>query len=115
MIEIFLAVLGGSALAALISQVGEYIRERKRNQEQGNSRAMKELSAIEEAIRYLLYDRIRFLGGKYLIAGEVDFDDRRILNNMHDVYHMKLGGNGDLDILMSEVNKLPLVPNGKGV
>lgn len=115
MIEIFLAVLGGSALAALISQIGEYIRERKRHQEQDNSKAMKELSTIEEAIRYLLYDRIRFLGGKYLIAGEVDFDDRRILNNMHEVYHTKLRGNGDLDILMGEVNKLPLEQNGKGV
>lgn len=111
MIEIFLAILGGSALAALISQVGEYIRERKRHQEQDDSRAMEELSAIEEALRYLLYDRIRFLGSKYLSSGEVDFDDRRILNNMHEVYHSKLHGNGDLDILMGEVNKLPLDSN----
>lgn len=115
MIEIFIAFLGGSALAALISQVGEYIRERKRYQERSDDEALKELAAIQEAVRYLLYDRIRSLGGKFLGDGTVDFDDRRILNNMHEVYHKKLKGNGDLDILIGEVNKLPLNSDKKGV
>ena len=35
-------------------------------------------------------------------------DDRRVLNEMHHCYHDGLGGNGDLDNLMQEVNKLPL-------
>lgn len=115
MVQLCVAFLGGTALSALISQIGEYVRERKRFKEQDDSRAMKELSAIEEAIRYILYDRIRYLGGSFLRSEEIDFDDRRNLNNMHSVYHEKLGGNGDLDILMDEVNKLPLKINEKGV
>ena len=56
----------------------------------------------------MLYDRIRYLGLKYIQDGAVDFDDRRILKEMHDCYHERLGGNGDLDNLMREVNRLPL-------
>ena len=44
----------------------------------------------------------------YSANGAVDFDDRRILNQMHKSYHDGLGGNGDLDNIMSEVNRLPL-------
>jgi len=55
-----------------------------------------------------LYDRIRFVALSYIEEGEVDFDDRRILNDMHRSYHVGLNGNGDLDELMKQVNKLPL-------
>ena len=36
-----------------------------------------------------------------------DVDDRRRLHIMHECYHT-LGGNGDLDKLMEDVNKLPI-------
>ena len=68
----------------------------------------KKMDAQNEAMKYVLYDRIRFLGQAYIDAGEIDFDDRRILNNMHHSYHFGLLGNGDLDTLMGAVNRLPL-------
>ena len=75
----------------------------------------KRLAAIEaktdaqsEALRFIIYDRIRHIALAYIADGEVDFDDRRILNDMHRSYHHGLGGNGDLDNLMSQVNALPL-------
>ena len=66
------------------------------------------VNALINAGRYIMFDRIRYLGQKYVAEKEVDFDDRRILNRMHDVYHNELGGNGDLDKLMKAVNTLPL-------
>lgn len=66
------------------------------------------LNAVVEGQRYILLDRIRSLGCAYLKNGEVSFDDRRLLNMMHGVYHNGLGGNGDLNTLMEEVNDLPL-------
>ena len=66
------------------------------------------VNALINADRYIMFDRIRYLGQKYVAEKEVDFDDRRILNQMHDVYHNELGGNGDLDELMKAVNALPL-------
>lgn len=66
------------------------------------------IEALAIGVRVILMDRIRYLGQKYLDEGEIDFDDRRLLNQMHSVYHNTLGGNGDLNILMEEVNDLPL-------
>lgn len=82
------------------------IEKRLRNIEEQNR-------AQNEALRFILYDRIRHFGQAYIAAGEVDFDDRRILNDMHSSYHNGLGGNGDFDVLMREVNALPLKPKGK--
>lgn len=71
------------------------------------------MDAQNEAMKYVLYDRIRFLGQAYIDAGEIDFDDRRILNNMHHSYYFGPGGNGDLDTLMNKVNHLPLKKHEK--
>lgn len=68
----------------------------------------KTIEALAIGVRVILMDRIRYLGQEYIKDGEVDFDDRRLLNQMHSVYHNTLGGNGDLDILMKEVDELPL-------
>lgn len=80
--------------------------ERKRA-EREEARDLK-ISALCESQKIVMLDRIRYLGQKYIEAGEIDFDDRRILNAMHDSYHNGLGGNGDADVVMHEVNKLPL-------
>ncbi len=106
--EIIIAVLGGSTLAALINQVGEYIRQRRKHKDETNDAANDDMKALKEGMKYILYDRIRWLSQAYISKCEVDFDDRRILHSMHSVYHNQLGGNGDLDSLMQEVNELPL-------
>ena len=127
--EILISILSGGAVVAVIEGVREAIawhRNRKANREdkaeekqeyeqrQADLKTEARLSSIEkkmdaqnEAMKYVLYDRIRFLGQAY-IDGEIDFDDRRILNNMHHSYHFGLLGNGDLDTLMGAVNRLPL-------
>ena len=81
--------------------------------EESNKEILELAEALVEAQRYVLYDRIRYLGQKYLAAGEVDMEDRRILHLLHAVYHgdethRGCGGNGDLDLLMKAVDKLPL-------
>lgn len=97
------AVIGG-----LITQLGEGIRQRrKRKYEKTDSREAA-IEALRTGLKWVLYDRIRHLGQHYISVGTVDFDDRRILNEMHQSYHDGLGGNGDLDTLMGEVNRLPL-------
>ncbi len=68
----------------------------------------RNINSVVDGQRYILLDRIRHLGSVYLKNGEVSFDDRRLLNLMHGVYHNGLHGNGDLDSLMKEVNELPL-------
>lgn len=107
-IAIIGGLLGGSAVAALINQIGESIRQkRKRTYDKADSNDA-DVSALKTGLKWVIYDRIRYLGQNYIAQKKIDFDDRRILNEMHKCYHDGLGGNGDLDTLMHEVNSLPL-------
>ncbi len=119
-------LLTGAASAAFIKLVDNVIqwklarkakKEDKEEEKQENICKANQLKIdkLEEAVqatitgqRYILLDRIRYLGLAYLQRGEVSFDERRLLHQMHDVYHNSLNGNGDLDELMSEVDELPL-------
>lgn len=116
---VLIAILSGGVGAAAVKLVGDTIawkRERQatledrteRNTEERLRTIEKKTDAQSEALKFILYDRIRFLGQEYIAAKEIGLDERRILNDMHDSYHNGLGGNGDLDILMKEVNELPL-------
>lgn len=121
----FLAALGlalaagGGIGVAIINGINERRLQKLRHSEAREERheldmdgrldaIEKKVDALTESQKYVLYDRIRYLGQEYISAGEIDFDDRRILGDMHRSYHGGLGGNGDLDRLMEAVNKLPL-------
>lgn len=101
-------LLGGSAVAALINAIAEGARQKRKRKYDKDDGADRDISALKDGLKWVIYDRIRYLGQSYISSGSVDFDDRRILNEMHKCYHGGLGGNGDLDNLMGEVNKLPL-------
>lgn len=108
MIEIIIAVLGGSALSALITQVGNYISDRRKRKDAVEDRTEDKDAALKQGIKLLLADKIQYLGLRYIEEGEVTFSNKKMLNEMHSVYHKGLGGNGDYDDLMEEFNELPL-------
>ena len=108
MTEIIIAVLGGSALSALITQVGNYISERRKRKDSKEDTEDAKDAALRQGIKLLLADKIQYLGLKYIEEGEITFSNRKMLNEMHSTYHNGLGGNGDFDGLMKEVNDLPL-------
>lgn len=130
MSEVIIAVVSGGSVVAVIEGVREWLswrRNRKALKEDNEAASVEKaieitaekvntleekVDALVEANRYILYDRIRFLGQCYIDEKEIDFDDRRILNKMHESYHNGLNGNGDLDTLMNEVNHLPLKHRG---
>ena len=102
-------IAGASAIiGGLITQAGESLRQRRKRKYDRADGKNKDMMALKTGLKWVIYDRIRFLGQNYISAGRVDFDDRRILNEMHTCYHDGLGGNGDLDNLMHQVNDLPL-------
>ena len=129
-LAILVAVISSGATAAVVKAIDNWLswkRERRAKREDSdlekkeqtvNDRLnaieqktednRKTLESITEGMKYIIYDRIRHIGQAHINAGEIDFDDRRILNNMHHCYHFGLGGNGDLDKLVQEVNNLPL-------
>jgi len=105
---LILGIMGGSGLAALINQAGEYLREKAKRKAESETDKDKDMEKLKRALKYDMLDRIRYLGQAYIRDGEIDYDDRRILHCMHRSYHEDLGGNGDLDTLMKEVDLLPL-------
>lgn len=108
MTEIIIAVLGGSALSALINQVGNYISDRRKRKDIVEDKAEDKDAALKQGIKLLLADKIQYLGLRYIEEGEVTFSNKKMLNEMHSVFHNGLGGNGDYDDLMEEFNELPL-------
>lgn len=123
---IIIAVLSGGIGAGVLKLIGDRLawkRERKAKKEDRAEQNTEEiiqnlkadvmelkivLEALKEAQKYISYDRIRFLALSYIKEGEIDFDDRRILKDMHKSYHYGLNGNGDLDNLMKKIDDLPL-------
>ena len=130
---VLLAIIGGSAGAALINAIHDrwkWKAERKAKQEDKASEKKakvdeltqlveslakhqeemsKQLDALRDAQKCVLLDRIIYLGQKYIAAGEVDFDDRKRLRDMHNSYHNGLRGNGDANQIMRAVDLLPLI------
>ncbi len=103
-------------LGEISKKLDDYIKK----QEAYNEKAEKRLEEMEKkdknqatALKYVLLDRIRYIGQSYIKHGEVTFDERRILREMHDCYHNGLGGNGDADDIMKGVGDLPLKIEGK--
>ena len=64
--------------------------------------------AIRAGVRALLYDKIKYLGLKYIDKGEITAEELEDIHKLHKVYHDKLEGNGYLDIIMGKVDRLPV-------
>jgi len=93
--QIFIAVLSSGALAAIITGLFKFWEVRRCKKD-----------GVRAGVRQLLYDKIKYLGRKYIAAGEVSDEDLEDLIDMHKIYHTDLGGNGYLDHVMEEVIKL---------
>lgn len=104
-LTILLAVLGSSSLStfALAFFNRKWAKQDKRNDK---------LDAIMCAQKVIMIDRVRYLGTSYIRAGQITLLDKENLTEMHEAYK-KLGGNGHLDLVMSEVNKLKIVDERK--
>lgn len=124
--EVLLCLLSGGVAAAVIKAAESLItwklnRKAAQEDKEDNKKelALKNEQAVVEQLktevaslrlgeRVILRDRIRYLGRVYIKSGEINFDDRQDLVDMHSVYHTELGGNGNLDGLMKDVMDLPL-------
>ena len=116
---ILVAVLSGGIGAGVLKLIGDRLAWKRERTAKKEDKAEKitvedfekmkaDVKAVKEANKFILYDRIRFLAMEYIKDGEIDFDERRILKDMHTSYHYGLNGNGDLDNLMKKIDDLPL-------
>lgn len=66
----------------------------------------KMVSSLIVADRTILYDRIKHLAKSYIARNWISVEEYEDLKRMHKVYHDELEGNGFLDALMAEVDRI---------
>ena len=123
-------ILGSSALTVLLNNLHDRwkIKQERKNSKEDKQEAKedivddlqnatdsqeKKIEALEdlsghmaEAIKYLLLDKILFLGSKYIRRNSITMEERKILTAMYNVYHKGLEGNGDADFIMKGVEAI---------
>ena len=124
--EVLLAIIGGSCGAAIVAGLFGLITWRLNRKAQKEDRAAEketvdcaargkeiqelrsQVDALIVAERESLYDRIKHLAKEHIRNGFITVEDYEDLKRMHHVYHDKnlLNGNGFLDALMFEVDRL---------
>ena len=102
--EVIACIIGGSCGAAIVSgsfAFAQYLITRR------DKRAGK-TDAKSKALRYLMLYIIQERAKQHICDRCISLEERRSLHHWHDLYHNGLGGNGDADALMAQVDKLPL-------
>lgn len=97
-LTIFLAVIGSSGIASIVVAC---LQRHWSKKDKGDAR----IDALVAAQQVLMIDRVRYLGRSYIEQGYIALQDKENLNGMYAAYKA-LGGNGHLETVMSEVNRL---------
>lgn len=111
-------ILCSTALASVIVKLIDVWQKRKerkdtledrqnKNLESQVAENTKQLSAVQTAIKLLLYDKFEFLAEKYLSKGEITLKQKKVLSEMYNAYKENLG-DGWADELMEMINELPI-------
>ena len=66
------------------------------------------VDALVAAQKVIMIDRVRSISKHHIAQGEICLDDKETIKEMYDAYKA-LGGNGHLNTIMSEVEKLKVV------
>ena len=90
-------LLSGAAGAALVAGIFGVIQNRKARKD-----------AYGKALRYLMLYVIQERAKQHIKDASITLEERRSLHHWHALYHNELGGNGDADALMAQVDKLRL-------
>ena len=96
--QMLLAVLGSSGATGIISLCLQRHWSKKDKHDE-------RIDALVNSQKVMTIDRVRHLGSVYIAAGNISLDDKENLNEMYNAYKA-LGGNGHLETVMVEINKL---------
>ena len=102
--EVIVSIVGGSCGAAIVSGAVAFAQYMIGRKDKRTGKA----DAQNKALRYLMLYIIQERAKQHIREGGIALDDRRSLHHWHDLYHNGLGGNGDADALMRQVDALPL-------
>ena len=116
---IIVAIISSSAMGALATLLSEAVKRRWKKSDEAATISADRVDKMEEKLdavvnsqKVITTERIRYLGLCYIGAQRITLEDKETLHEMHEAYE-RLGGNGHLDTVMREVDKLPVVDNWK--
>lgn len=66
------------------------------------------VDALVNAQKVIMIDRVRYISRQHIAQGQISLEDKETIKEMFDAYKA-LGGNGHLNTVMSEVEKLKVV------
>lgn len=92
--SIFVAVIGSGSATALVQHWIEKSNE----------------NPTRDGVRLLLQDKLEYLSIKAIESGEIPYSKLKFLRSSYKAYKA-MKGNGDLEALMDDVEKLPILYN----
>lgn len=102
--ELLVGILGAGVGAGIMQIVNTIVAHKIKKEDKEDEK----ITALVEAQKILMIDRVRYLGGCYIHDDEITLTDKEMLFDMYKAYK-GLGGNGHLDMVMLEVDKLKVV------
>lgn len=102
--ELLIALVAGLTGSGLSSIIIVLLQRKWAKQDKHDER----VDALVVATKVQMIDRVRERGREYIEAGEIRLEDKENLKEMHSAYK-RLGGNGHLDTIMSEIDHLKVV------
>ena len=102
--DVLISILGGSFGAAMVSGGFAFIQYLLRRKDDRAGKTDFQRKALRYLMLYIIQERAK----QHIRERCISLDDRRSLHHWHDLYHNGLGGNGDADALMRQVDGLPL-------
>lgn len=102
--EILIGILGAGIGSGAMAIFQAWLQRKWRKEDSKDER----IDALVSAQRVLMIDRVKHLGKHYIDMGEINLEDKENLQEMYRAYK-GLNGNGHLDTVMREVDKLKVV------
>lgn len=102
--DVIYSVLGGALGAAVVTGTVSLIQFFVNRKDKKSGQANHNVKALRYLMLYIIQERAK----QHIKDKQITLDDRRSLHHWHDLYHNGLGGNGDADALMKQVDELPV-------
>lgn len=102
--ELVIGVLGAGVGGGIMSIILAALQRKWAKEDKHDGR----IDALVNAQKVLMIDRVRWLGNQYIRNKQITISDKDTLSDMYKAYKA-LGGNGHLDVVMREIDKLPVV------
>lgn len=102
--ELVIGILGAGIGSGIMAIVLAVLQRKWAKDDKEDAR----IDALVNAQKVLMIDRVRWLGNQYIKNKQITLSDKDTIVDMHKAYKA-LGGNGHLDVIMHEIDKLPVV------